>query len=82
MFDSDNIQNILQKETTRREFLVHIGFSLAAVVGVSAIINNVMQFAGGFKSPNQLSHPGAYGAGGFSGVIADAKNSANIKAIK
>jgi hypothetical protein len=57
------VGNLMQKEMTRKEFLVTLGFGVAAVFGLSTVI----QLLTG-KDPLQQHNSFGYGAGPYGGV--------------
>ncbi len=60
------IEEILQKEITRLEFLGLIGAGILSVIGISAIFKN---FGQGFKTDKTLSSPfGSDSADSYGGL--------------
>ena len=64
MLDIENIQQLLDKEVSRKEFLMHAGAALVAVVGVSSIAKNLL------SSGSRRGAVGStgYGASTYSGI--------------
>ena len=66
MKDIINIQDILNQEVSRREFLLQAGAVMLAVVGISSLMKNLLSF--GQKPVNMGIDMGGYGSSGYSGV--------------
>jgi len=60
------ISEILDKELTRKQFLIHMGVLLLALTGIPALLKNLVNDLGVQKTP-QLEGYG-YGASAYSGV--------------
>jgi len=60
-----NIQELMQKEMSRKEFLATMGFGLATIMGFSTII----KFLTGKSSPftKQTTSSFGYGSGSYGG---------------
>ncbi len=70
MLELQKFQTLLETEMTRRQFLMHIGMALLAVVGIPFIFKALN---GATTSlPQKTSQPGpqlgAYGWSGYSGI--------------
>ena len=63
MKDIVNIQDILNQEVSRREFLLQAGAVMLAVVGVSSLMKNLLSF--GQKPVNMGLDMGGYGSSGY-----------------
>lgn len=57
-----NIQEMLEAEVTRRQFLTQIGVALLAVVGIAGLMQNIQSVIPQKKDPRE----GAYGWSGYS----------------
>ncbi len=64
MNNLENIQQLLAQDVSRRQFLMHIGVALMAVVGISGLMKN-LQSIFPQKAADQA---GAYGWSGYSGL--------------
>ena len=62
------INQLLQKEMDRKDFLKHVGVAAIAVVGVPAVLKTLGQFGGG--SSNQQGSSVGYGASAYGGAAA------------
>lgn len=66
MNNIESIQDILEKEVSRKEFLVHIGVAVAAAVGISSVIRNIFNSTQS-KETSGIGFSG-YGESGYSGI--------------
>jgi hypothetical protein len=57
-----NLQKLFNKEMNRKEFLAHVGAGALAVVGVSGILKNMLNY-----KPRQQSSSMGYGASSYGG---------------
>lgn len=55
-----NINDLLQKEVSRKEFLKYIGVAILGVIGITQLLNNLQKSL----APKQIEHkqPTGYGA--------------------
>ncbi len=63
MNNLETLQEILAKEVTRKQFLMHIGTALLAVVGIGSVMKNMQSILP--QKNNELE--GSYGYSGYSG---------------
>ncbi len=69
MKNSQNLQDLLNSEVTRREFLFHIGTAIVALIGISSIIGNLNSIFSNTQSSKQIGQDsGSYGVSAYSGV--------------
>jgi hypothetical protein len=45
MIDTKNLQSLLKKDMTRKEFLQAIGAAIVGVIGLTAFLKNIDKFA-------------------------------------
>lgn len=62
----ENLQEVLNKEVTRREFLMQVGVTLLAVVGITGLLRNFRDSLG-VNRPRRQSLQG-YGVSTYSGL--------------
>lgn len=67
MKEIESIQNLLEQEVSRREFLLHIGAAFVAVIGVTSLIKNIINTSPSFI-PKQKVESGGYGVSSYSGI--------------
>lgn len=67
MNNLENIQELLEQEVTRRQFLAHIGVAFLAIVGITGMLKSLQSVL-----PQKKSQPngqiGAYGWSGYTGI--------------
>lgn len=69
MSDLINIQDILEKEVSRRDFLIQAGAATAALVGVSALLKKMLNFSQpSIATPQAPVKATGYGVSSYSGV--------------
>lgn len=73
MKDIESIQNLLEKEVSRREFLLHVGAALVAAIGISSLVKSLLGSAQRQALPS--GDMSGYGMSGYSGVPANTKTS-------
>ena len=61
----NQLNNLMQKEMTRKEFLTTMGFGVASVLGFSSLLK--MLFGKGEQHHAQTAHMG-YGASVYGGI--------------
>lgn len=76
-----DVQAIMEKEVTRKQFLTHIGLALLAVVGVPSFLKN-LNSAFTLQPKVQSVPDGAYGMSAYSGLPAKSSKSAVLSARK
>lgn len=65
MFNTDEIQSLMQKPVSRKQFLLHIGLAVAATVGIPAMLKN-LQSAFSSSITKEVTETGAYGWSAYS----------------
>jgi hypothetical protein len=69
MSDLINIQDILEKEVSRRDFLIQVGAATAALVGVSALLKKMLNFSQpNIATPQPSLKAVGYGVSSYSGI--------------
>lgn len=81
MKDIESIQKLLEKEVSRRDFLVHMGAIILAVLGVSSIFRSLLNYQPKITSA-PVQEMGGYGASGYSGLTGDMKANLSRMGIK
>jgi len=66
MRDQKPLQKLFSKSMNRREFLAHLGAGLLTIVGVSGLINSLVNLPGGRSTPRSSG----YGSSGYGGKTA------------
>lgn len=56
MIELGNINDIMQKEVSRKEFLYYIGVALLSVIGVTAMLQNLSKLHGGTNQKESLGY--------------------------
>lgn len=69
MKDIESIQALLEKEVTRRDFLIHIGAIILATIGISSLFKTLLNYQPRISS-NPVQDMGGYGTSGYSGITA------------
>ena len=73
MKNIESIQDLLEQEVSRREFLLHVGAAFVAIIGVSSLIKNIVSSSPTFKpKPTNVESGGGYGWSGYSGLSSPA----------
>jgi hypothetical protein len=62
MSNLNQLEQILTKEVSRKEFLQHVGVLILGVIGVSALMNRLSQLSGS-RSEKSASLPQSNGYG-------------------
>ena len=57
----DNLQKLLNKEVSRKEFLQHVGFAVLALIGASGVIKYLLQDSNRFAKQTSGFGSGVYG---------------------
>lgn len=70
---ADNLRTILEKEVTRREFLVHVGTAILAVVGITGVLKRLTDSYHPSRDPSGKK-AGDYGYNTYGGGTAIPKN--------
>jgi hypothetical protein len=70
MLDLQKFQTLLETEMTRRQFLMHIGTALLAVIGIPFVFKAISSTTASLpqKTPQPKPQLGAYGWSGYSGI--------------
>ncbi len=61
----DNLNDLLKKQVTRREFLTHIGLAVISLLGISGMLKNLNKSLE-TKDHKAVSDQGGYGYGTYS----------------
>ena len=62
----NELQKLLTKKMGRREFLAHIGAGLLAIVGISNLLKQLINYDSGGKT-NPGTSSGGYGSSSYGG---------------
>lgn len=69
MFKNQSVQNILEQEVTRKQFLVHIGLALLALIGLPSFLKSLNSaFTAQSKEVRPNVSAGGYGMSAYSGL--------------
>lgn len=66
-----DLQKLYQKEMNRKEFLAHVGAGFLAVVGISGLIKNLIEYSGTSHSTTVIKHVNhqGYSASTYGGSV-------------
>lgn len=59
-----NIQEIMQKDVSRKEFLRYVGIAFLSVIGVAAMMQNIQSSLGGSSAKSEVRQSG-YGGSAY-----------------
>ncbi len=66
-FNTDEIQSLLQKPVSRKQFLLQIGLAINAIIGIPAILRNIQSAFSSTSVTKEVTETGAYGWNAYSG---------------
>jgi hypothetical protein len=69
MLNKDDIQSLMQKPISRKQFLTQVGLAIVAIIGIPAILKN-LQSAFSSSVTKEVTETGAYGWSAYSGIPA------------
>ena len=79
MFKNQSVQNILEQEVTRKQFLVHIVLSSLALIGLPTFLKNMnTAFTTQPKQSKSNMVAGGYGMSAYSGIPAKTSTSVSV----
>lgn len=68
MFNKEQLDNLLNMQVSRRQFLTHIGAAFLALIGITAFLNNLDKFT------QKKASADGYGWSAYSGVPPSSNN--------
>lgn len=63
------LQNLLARDMNRREFLLYMGAAIIGIIGISSLLENLLQQdskSAKHTQPTIIKAPASYGGGGYS----------------
>ena len=64
---NQNLNNLLSKEVSRRDFLIHVGTALVALVGITGFLQSLRSSVESKDMTSNSSSQVTYGTGAYAG---------------
>lgn len=66
MKELESLQALLDKEVSRKDFLLHVGAAILAMIGISSLLKSLLNSSS--RPSLNVQDMGSYGASGYSGI--------------